>query len=405
MKILFVTTGLPFGGIERALIDNVGVLLGLGHKVDLLLREKRGEFLSQLPAQVRVYELPLSTLDRYEVDHGRVSTLKHALKTGRWCFAFRMLMKRFAWDLTGRRKNYDFEVVRTAVGRTPRIPLERYDIAIAYSADFPWSAIMTLDYVNAERKISWCHNERCSYQQDRQLFRDYYSRFDARYACSQATADRINRAQDRPGLVSGFPHLIDAAAIRAKGEDPVDDVRFTAPFKILTVGRVGEQKGSDVAVRVARGLKERGFKGKWFWIGNGNDRIESDFRRQIDEAGVGDVLVFLGAKQNPYPYIKACDLYVQPSRYEGYCLTVAEARVFNRPIVASDFDGAREQLQDGALGVIVEGLYSALWIDELMRIISDKPLRISFSEKLSHESPGTYDLVRRSWVGLLDGSM
>ena len=48
------------------------------------------------------------------------------------------------------------------------------------------------------------------------------------------------------------------------------------------------------------------------------------------------------------------DIYLQPSRHEGYCITLAEAKLFDAPIVATDFTGAREQLSQRANAVIAE---------------------------------------------------
>ena len=64
-------------------------------------------------------------------------------------------------------------------------------------------------------------------------------------------------------------------------------------------------------------------------------------------------MILLGKKENPYPYIKACDLYVQPSRYEGKCVTVREAQTLGKPVVITRYATSKNQLEDGVDGVIV----------------------------------------------------
>lgn len=64
-------------------------------------------------------------------------------------------------------------------------------------------------------------------------------------------------------------------------------------------------------------------------------------------------VILLGKKENPYPYIKACDLYVQPSRYEGNCVTVHEAQMLGKPVVITRYATSASQLEDGVDGVIV----------------------------------------------------
>ena len=66
-----------------------------------------------------------------------------------------------------------------------------------------------------------------------------------------------------------------------------------------------------------------------------------------------DYIIMLGKKENPYPYIKACDFYIQPSRYEGKAVTVREAQILCKPVVITNFTTAKSQLIDGVDGIIV----------------------------------------------------
>ena len=66
-----------------------------------------------------------------------------------------------------------------------------------------------------------------------------------------------------------------------------------------------------------------------------------------------DCVILLGKKGNPYPYIKACDLYVQPSRYEGKAVTVREPQMLGKPVVITRYATSKDQLEDGVDGIIV----------------------------------------------------
>ena len=90
---------------------------------------------------------------------------------------------------------------------------------------------------------------------------------------------------------------------------------------------------------------------KWYLIGFGGD--ESMIRQKIQEYGMEDHVIILGKKTNPYPYMAECDLYVQPSRYEGNCVSVHEAQILKKPVVITDYPTAHSQLTDGIDGVIV----------------------------------------------------
>jgi glycosyltransferase involved in cell wall biosynthesis len=90
---------------------------------------------------------------------------------------------------------------------------------------------------------------------------------------------------------------------------------------------------------------------RWFLIGWGGD--EQLIRQKIKEAVMEDNVIILGKRSNPYPYMKACDIYAQPSRYEGKSVTVREAQMLCKPVVITDYATAKSQIQDGVDGVIV----------------------------------------------------
>ena len=90
---------------------------------------------------------------------------------------------------------------------------------------------------------------------------------------------------------------------------------------------------------------------RWYIMGYGGD--EQLIRDKIAEAGMENHVIILGKKSNPYPYIKACDIYVQPSRYEGKSVTVREAQMLCKPVVVTNYPTAKSQIQDGIDGRIV----------------------------------------------------
>ena len=68
---------------------------------------------------------------------------------------------------------------------------------------------------------------------------------------------------------------------------------------------------------------------------------------------IENYVFILGKKENPYPYIKACDLYIQPSRFEGKAVTVREAQILNKPVIITNYPTAASQIEDGRDGIIV----------------------------------------------------
>lgn len=134
----------------------------------------------------------------------------------------------------------------------------------------------------------------------------------------------------------------------------LDNVAFICRelMKLLSVGRFTSAKNYDNVPEIARGVIARGVDDlKWFIIGYGGD--EPLIRRKIAEAGMEEHVILLGKKDNPYPYIKACDIYVQPSRYEGKSVTVREAQILGKPVVVTAYPTAASQINNGVDGVIV----------------------------------------------------
>lgn len=121
--------------------------------------------------------------------------------------------------------------------------------------------------------------------------------------------------------------------------------------KLLSIGRFCEAKNYDNVPDITRRIIESGCNIKWYIIGYGGD--EELIRQKITEAGMQDHVIILGKRTNPYPYIKACDIYVQPSRYEGKSVTVREAQMLCKPVVVTNYPTASSQIQDGVDGVIV----------------------------------------------------
>src|SRR5699024_1884006 len=90
---------------------------------------------------------------------------------------------------------------------------------------------------------------------------------------------------------------------------------------------------------------------RWYLIGYGGDEVM--IREKIRETGMENHVIILGKKSNPYPYMAACDVYVQPSRYEGKCVAVQEAQALGKPVIITAYPTAASQLRDGVDGVIV----------------------------------------------------
>lgn len=170
-------------------------------------------------------------------------------------------------------------------------------------------------------------------------------------------------------------------------------------WKLLTVGRLAQQKGYDIALQACKLLKEQGIEFTWYVLGRGP--LEQAIKEKINEFGIQDCFALLGAHANPYPYFSNADIYVQTSRFEGFGIAIAEARMLNIPVVTTRFDAVFAQMVDGQNGLVVNVTAEAV-ADGIQKLMKDKSLYNHIVEYQSQEKKGNteeilkiYDLIER----------
>ena len=174
---------------------------------------------------------------------------------------------------------------------------------------------------------------------------------------------------------------------------------MTGSVNLLSIGRFCTAKNYDNVPDIARRIIDGGIPNlKWYIIGYGGD--EALIRQKIADAGVGEHVILLGKKENPYPYIKACDIYVQPSRYEGKSVTVREAQMLGKPVAVTAYPTAKSQIRDGVDGIIVP-LDNECCAKRLAEFIKDKELQEKLIDNCNNNDFGNefevekiYDLLR-----------
>ena len=110
-------------------------------------------------------------------------------------------------------------------------------------------------------------------------------------------------------------------------------------------------------------------------------------------------VIVLGKKSNPYPYIQTCDVYIQPSRFEGKCVAVREAQMLGKPVIITNYATARSQLEDGVDGIIVpldnkrcaQGIVKVLQNPQLMKRLSENCRQRDYTN--SQEVKKLYKLI------------
>ena len=147
-----------------------------------------------------------------------------------------------------------------------------------------------------------------------------------------------------------FHNLIDQKEIRRKAELPGGFEDSYDGKRILTVGRLTAQKAYEISIDAMKILKDHGVKARWYVLGEGE--LREKLQSQIKRLGLEKDFLLLGAKTNPYPYYKQCDLYVHATRFEGKSIAIQEAQTLGCTILVSDCSGNREQVIQGEDGMM-----------------------------------------------------
>ncbi|CAM4239218.1 MULTISPECIES: glycosyltransferase [Bacillus cereus group] len=366
-KILFMVINMNIGGTEKALLNMVAEIPKEKYEVTILMLEKKGEFLNFIPKGVRIeyvkdYEEMQCILNKPTrlviADFIKQRKIVKALQLAVLYVISKVMKERsviFKYCL----QNYEGAY-------------KNYDIAIAYAGPMDFISYFVANKVEARRKIQWIHFDIEKIYFNKHFVNKVYKKFQHVFVVSdlgkmkltQTVPELINKTETFLNIIS--PEMICKMANEGIGfADDFEGVR------ILTVGRLSIEKGQDLTISVLAKLREAGFNVRWYCIGDGKER--GMYEKLVENYDVQGDYIFLGAVSNPYPFMKQCDLYVQPSRYEGYCITLAEARCFNNPIISTDFTGASEQIIHNHNGLIVQFDEQQMY-DSIVEILSDKLL-------------------------------
>jgi glycosyltransferase involved in cell wall biosynthesis len=233
-------------------------------------------------------------------------------------------------------------------------PSVEYDLAISFLT--PHNFVR--DHVRAKKKICWIHTDYTRIDVNTELELPVWDSFD--YIASISSEAAKTFLQVFPTLapkIIEIENILSSSFVRHRAEEfkPTEFLADKKYLNLLSVGRFCEAKNydnvPDICKRTLEILNGEGVDIRWYIIGFGGE--ENLIRQKIAEAGMQEHVIILGKKENPYPYIKACDIYVQPSRYEGKSVTVREAQMLYKPVIVTNYPTACSQIQNGDDGVIV----------------------------------------------------
>lgn len=338
-SVIFVSYSMGIGGVEKALLGVVNSFVKDGWNVHIALIKPEGDFLEYLPNSVFVHNIDCFEQIRPLIHTPIKKTIIDSLKKGDLLKSFWLGVCLIDSKIRGGAKllyDYAFRII-------PK-DCHTYDLAVAFAGPDAFIDTYVNKCIDAKEKWGWIHFDISKFGNDKSIISRVYKSYSVINIVSKQAKDIFDKIfpklSDRTKCT---PNIIDKEMILKMS----DTVTIDRPdkFIILTVGRISKEKGQLKALEALKLLIDKGVKNiQWWFVGSGNDVDRC--RKYVQDNRLSEYVCFFGAQANPYPYMKKCDLYVQPSEHEGFCITLAEAKLFGMPIVATDFTGAREQLAD-----------------------------------------------------------
>ena len=349
-KLLFVINTLGYGGAERALLSLLNALNPKEYQISLFVLTGQGELVHALPAYVEIVNADYADCSVLTKE-GRRHLLRSVLRAGigKGLFVKRagyLLRNLWAMEKKGRIQG-DKLCWRILAEGAPALK-EEYDLAVAYLEG--GATYYVADRVKAKKKAAFVHIAYAQAGYDRGLDLDCYRRIDHIFAVSDEVREHFLEVYpEYCQKVSVFHNMVDRNRICRLAEEGTGFTDDYSGIRILTVGRLTLQKRYDVAIEAMAGLKKASpIPIRWYVLGEG--ALRKQLERQIRHLGIENEFHLLGVKENPYPYVRECVLYVHATGFEGKSIAIQEAQVLGKPILAADCSGNREQIQQNVDG-------------------------------------------------------
>ena len=328
-KIIFVSKALWIGGIETALVNLLNNIDYDKYDVTCLVLKAELDMADRINPNCRLLVIDRDQCITFK-DYYKYKRLYHLTEESESPSKLHQLLMWSVPAIRWAENRLYINYIRNLMKN------EIFDTAIIYSDVV---AEPTIRAIKASRYLMFYHHGAM-----RRVYHDKigYKKCEKIIAVSDNQADELKKfVPEYAEKIIAIHNLTNYEEIRNKSLMPIEEKFSKDKFNIVSCGRISREKGMDLAVKACAKLVADGFDNiKWWIVGGGP--AEAEVRNLISELNMENYVVMVGMKSNPYPYIKQADLYVQPSLVESFGLTIKEAMMLDRPIIATYTNGAKE---------------------------------------------------------------
>lgn len=385
-NILIVMTSLYNGGAERSLVNFLNEIPEGKYNIDLLLFKKKGMFLSQIPNHINVLDVPSDIKKLY----GTLKDAKEKLPIK----IFGNIISRIAKKNDAARRSFRWKYFYE---KSIQNIEKEYDIAIAYISG------EVLYYVGkkvkADKKFVWVHNDYKSANYCKKFEYEYFKKMNKIISISDSCVKILKEEfPEFSDKIYTLENITSSIVVKNRANEFYPIEFQNDSYKLLSIGRLNEQKGFDIAIESAKKLKEKNIDFKWYIIGTGS--LRKKLEKQIKNYDLDNTVLLLGSRENPYPYIKNCTIFVQPSRFEGKSVVLDEAKILAKPIIVTNYPTVHDQIISNVEGIISE-LNSLDLSKTIERVLVDENIRNNLSNSLKGKDYGNQSEINK-YIKLID---
>lgn len=356
-KILFVNDEMTMGGVARILNTFLNKIDRERYDIDVLVLHKRGELLSEIPSGINVIG-----------GTSFFNTVDIPLKNCKLNNIFSKLRLIF-YMKTGLIRN-------KIIKERKKILTKHYDIE--FSAKEGFCTIFT-GYGDSDKKVNWVqvdYKESNYSSNHMKLVKDALSHIDMNIACSDKV---MNSYKELFGVerICVVNNLMDDQRIYNLSLEPKTIVPVKDKINLICVARFHHQKGLDRLIKAYAKVKKY-----YHLVIIGDGELKEELYELAKERDVFEDIEWLGMRANPYADIRASELFVLPSLYEGYPTITVESLISDTPILALEVAGIREQIIKPEYGWVIENSEEAL-VEKLLELKNQKELLKEYKDKLN----------------------
>ena len=373
-RILFIIGILDTGGVSKSMLSLLNVIDKEKYEVSLLMMNTSGAFSDQIPTGVRV------------LSDSRLTALTSGFSGVKDLISFRkgigfhpllaiLSLIRFIFSFI------DKSLAGVFLARiSPKITDESFDLIVDYNGQ--QDLYYMVDKLKGKQKITFFHSDYRKWRYYEKADWKYFGQVDGIYTISEECVSVLKEVF--PEYTDKF-HLMEnissPSLINKLADELIEPalIKQQHDFIIASLGYVSIGKGSELAIQVAKKLKEVGISFEWWFIGGVTN--DWDYQGFVKKNGLEDNVKFLGVKANPYPYLKRADLYVHLSKFEGKSIALDEVKVLCKPIVVTNFSTVHDQFEDRVNASICEMTVEDA-TDKITELIHNTSLRQSYIDYL-----------------------